>query len=146
MMKFYLILLPIFILALIQGAVLPLNLVLLVVLFYAAFNSGKESLLVSFFSGLILDLAKGISLGLSSLLFLVFSFMLVLYSRRFDASHPVFLALFVLLAGLGYGRVVNGLINWQESLSLSILALLIIVILRYFWGETKGGIKLKTSL
>ena len=99
-MKSYFILIPIFFLALLQGAFLPVNLVLLVVLLWAIIRPPKEVFGVAFISGLFLDLAKGTPLGFSSALLLVTCYLLLLYSRRFDPTHPVFLPLFVFLAAL----------------------------------------------
>lgn len=122
-MKPYLILIPIFFLALLQGAFLKLNLVLLLVLTWAAFRPAKEVLFLAFFSGLLLDLAKGMPLGLSSLVFLIASYGLLLYSRRFDSLHPVFLPAFVFLASIFYFLIFNRYWFWRESLVLALIAL-----------------------
>lgn len=143
-MKQYLILIAIFFLALLQGAFLKLNLVLLLVLTWAAFRPAKEVILVAFASGLLLDLAKGTPLGLSSFLFLISCCLLLLYRRRFDSLHPAFLPISVflisyLLSLISYGR---GL--WFESLVLALLALGARYLLVYFVGHIdKGQIKLQ---
>jgi len=93
----YLILFLVFFLALLQGAFLKLNLVLLLVLAWATFRPPREVVLVAFASGLILDLALGRPLGLFALVFLLASYLLLLYRRRFDSLHPLFLPLFVFL-------------------------------------------------
>lgn len=143
-MKSYLILLPIFFLALLQGAVLPVNLVLLVVLVWAAMRPSKESLMVAFFSGVFLDLAKGTPLGLSSLLLLITSYLLLLYSCRFDPAHPVFLALFVFLASVVYNLTSKHPWHWLEGAVLSLLALLFRPVIS-IWSEKEKGIRLKIN-
>jgi len=132
-MKLYLILLPILFFAVLQGAFLPLNLVLLAVVLLAVFRPAKEVFWTAFISGLFLDLAGGTPLGFSSFKFLVFSFTLFLYSRRFDPRHPLFLAV---LTGL-VGSFWEGHFNWQEGLILGILAGLITLPLKsfLFFGE-----------
>jgi len=143
-MKPYLILIPIFLLALFQGAFLKLNLVLLLVLTWATFRPPKEVILVAFSSGLLLDLAKGMPLGLSSLIFLVASYLLLLYRRRFDSLHPVFLPIFVFLASTFYSLIFNRHWLWLESLILALLALGVRYLLVFFIGRVgQGQIKLQ---
>lgn len=90
--------LPILIFSLLQATFLPLNLVLLTVIFWTARRPEEKSLYLAFAAGLILDLAKGKILGLSSLVLLVICYVLLLYSRRFNPLHPLFLGVFMLLA------------------------------------------------
>ena len=121
----YLVLLPIFFFALLQGAFLPLNLVLLAVLSLAVLYPMKESLLIAFGSGLFLDLVRGTPLGLSALALLVVCYLLLLYRRRFDPIHPVFLPFFVFFASLGFDLLVGDVWRWQESFFLAGLAFLV---------------------
>lgn len=106
--------LPILIFSLLQATFLPLNLVLLTVIFWTALRlrpgqdaTAKEVPWLAFSAGLILDLAKGGTLGLSSFLLLVISYLLLLYSRRFNPLHPLFLITFMLLANLAYSFLVK---------------------------------------
>lgn len=143
-MKNYLILIPIFILALLQGAFLKLNLVLLLVLSWASFRPPKEVILISFFAGLLLDLAKGMPLGLSSLMFLAASYLLFLYRRKFDSFHPAFLPVFVFLASSAYSLLFNHHWNWLESFTLAFFALGLRYLLVFFVGRAdKEQIKLR---
>lgn len=142
-MKSYLILLPIFLLALFQGAVLPLNLVLLVVLVWTAIRPPKESLIVAFFSGIFLDLAKGTPLGFSSLVLLIASYVLLLYSRRFDPAHPVFLFIFVFLVLTIFNLFLKK--PWlPEGVVLALLSLLTRPAIKFYQEELdRGKLKLK---
>ncbi len=101
-MKFYLILLFTLFLALLQGAVLPLNLVLVVVLIWSIIRPAGEAWVVAFLSGLFLDLSKGTPLGSSSLILLIVCFAWRFYSRRFDPTHPLFLAAFLFLVSVAW--------------------------------------------
>jgi len=141
-MRNYLILFPIFLFALLQGAFLPLNLVLLVVIFFAVFRPGKESFLVAFFSGLFLDLAKGITLGVSSLILLFICYLLRVYSRHFNSRQPIFLAIFSSLAAILWSRVFQGFFDWRGGIILFVLALFLAVTLRSFWFPDEGKIKI----
>ena len=60
----------IFGLALVQSLLIPLNWLLLLVLFLALDGEAKESLIWAFIAGLVADLVFGQRLGLSSLIFL----------------------------------------------------------------------------
>lgn len=143
-MKSYLILVPIFILALFQGAFLKFNLVLLLVLAWAAFRSPREVILIAFASGLLLDLAKGTPLGLSSLILLIASYLLLLYRRRFDSLHPVFLPVFVFLSSTIYELVFFHYWFWVESFILALLALGVRYLLVFLIGQVdRGQIKLQ---
>lgn len=143
-MKIFLILIPIFILALLQGAFLKLNLVLLLILSWASFRPPKEVVLISFLAGLLLDLAKGMPLGLSSAFFLVSAYLLLLYRRKFDSFHPVFLPVFVFLASIIYSRLFWHHGNWLESFILAFLALGLRYLLVFFVGRVdKEQIKLR---
>lgn len=141
-MRLYLILLPIFLFSLFQGAFLQLNLVLLTVLVWATFRTLKESLLVAFISGLFLDLAKGTPLGASSFVLLVTCYVLRLYSRRFSPHHPLFLAVFVGLTTCLWSKIFQGFFDWGQAVILGILAFATEVFLRFFWFPTQGKIKI----
>ncbi|MCJ7804747.1 hypothetical protein MUP35_03390 [Patescibacteria group bacterium] len=131
-MKTYLILIPIFILVVLQASILPLNLLLALILIRTALKPDQQSFYLAFWSGLLLDLAQGTPLGLSSLIFLLASLLLLLYSKKFEASYAPFLAVFVFLISLLYNWIVIGYLGWQKSLVLSILTFLFSFLWRKF--------------
>lgn len=138
-MKQYLILILVFFLALLQGAFLNLNLVLLLVLTWAAFRPAKEVFLIAFAAGFLVDLAKGAPFGLSSLLFLLASYFLLLYRHRFDSLHPFFLPVFVFLISSLYSWLFFQHWFWLETLILTLLALGIRYLLVFFLGQVNRG-------
>jgi len=143
-MKRYLILLPLFLLALLQGTVWDWNLVLAAVLVWTAIRPAREGMMVAFWSGLFLDLAVGTPLGFSSLILLLASGLLLLYSRRFDPTHPAFLAVFVFLASVGFNLLSQK--PWlKESLVLAGLVFLIGPLMKFYQAEKRSE-KLKLSL
>jgi cell shape-determining protein MreD len=120
--KNYLILIPIFLLALLQAVFLPVNLLILLVLGRAAFAPARGGVfLIAFFAGLFLDLATLGRLGSASLLFLFFSLLIILYRRRFDPAHPLFLPLFAGLCSWAFRGRPAGI----ELLVLTLLGFLI---------------------
>lgn len=132
-MRQYLILLPILFFALLQGAFLPLNLVLLIVIFYTVLGEEKTAFLIAFFSGLFLDLAKGTPLGFSSAYFLLVSGLLCLYASKFNSRQPLFLAGAAFLSQLFWDKIFQGFWNGKEALFLGIFAFIIGLILKFFW-------------
>jgi len=131
-MKTYLILIPVFILVVLQSSILPLNLLLVLILIRASLKPDQQSFYLAFWSGLLLDLAQGTPLGLSSLIFLPASLFLFLYSKKFEASYAPFLAVFVFLISLLYYQTVFGYLGWQKSLLLAIIAFLFSFLWRRF--------------
>lgn len=97
----------ILIFSLLQATFLPLNLVLLAVILHAARWPEKDNLYLAFAAGLILDLATGRILGLSSAVLLITSYVLLIYSRRFNPLHPLFLVIFMILASVAYSLIIN---------------------------------------
>jgi hypothetical protein len=141
-MKF-LILLPIALLALIQGAFLPVNLVLLTVLALSALvvvqrsdqeSAVKECLFLAFFSGLILDLFSETKFGFSSFWLLVFVYLEVIYSRRFNPFHPLFLPVFIFASSLIFGQLAYQVWLWGSSLILAFLGWLVRNIFVWIFG------------
>ena len=143
-MKSYLIILPIFFFALLQGAFLPLNLVLLAVIVLAAIKPLPWGLGISFWAGFFLDLAKGTTLGLSSMVFLAVAYLLILYRRKFDPYHPLFLPIFVFFSSLLYSRLAQNLWDWREAVILTALVFLVRPLVKYSSASfDQEGIRLK---
>lgn len=142
-MKNFLILLPVtLVLALLQGTFLPLNLLLLLVILVAVVKLGKVSSFLAFWSGFLLDLASGTPLGLSSFLFLIFSFVLFLYRHRLDLNHPFLLLFFVFFFAMFFNRIVYYHWNWLQGLVLVVLVYAARPLMKYF-QDFKGGVRLK---
>jgi cell shape-determining protein MreD len=127
-------LISVLVLAVLQGSFLSLNLILLLVLLRMALKPEAKNLWLAFLGGLILDLAKNQTLGLSAIVFLLAAGLIILYSKRFEPAWPPFLAILVLVTDLLWGRWTNGYFNWLPSLILSFLALLI----SFFWWRFVG--------
>jgi len=123
-MKKYLIFFLVFLLAVLQASFLKLNLVLLLVLLWATFRSDQEGLMIAFFSGLLLDLASGTPLGLSSLIFVLSSFLIILYRRRFDPSHFAFLPIFTFFSLILFDALIKGRLYWLNIFTVVLLAVL----------------------
>ena len=137
-MKIYLILLLVLLFSILQVAFLPFNLVLLLVLFFAVLDQSYRSLLMAFYSGLILDLARGSLLGFSPLIFLITVFILLLYSARFETSRWFFLPIFVFLISTIENLIRFQFFNWKQALVLTVLAALLTWFLKSFPIQKSG--------
>jgi rod shape-determining protein MreD len=81
-MTYFLTYLLLLIAGVLQTAVVPVNLLLLIVLDWAILRDFKQGVLIGFFAGLILDFFSLGRLGLSSVIFLMIVFLINLYKRR----------------------------------------------------------------
>ena len=136
-----------FVLAVIQAAFWPINLVLAsLVILLTLSQSVSQGLLLAFVSGVFLDLANGSNLGISSGLFLIFTLVFFLYQRRFNYQNPIFLGLFVLISSLIYDRLAFGYFIWQAAVVVSLITALAAFLISgvLVWRPEKGtGIKLR---
>lgn len=147
-MKLYALWLPIILIfSVFQAAVWQVNLVLLMIaalLIVAMADRDQRTepkiFWLIFWSGLIFDLAQGRTLGISSLVYLIISFLFRLYSQRFDVSRPFFMAGFVLVTNLAYQRLVWGNWLWWPSLALAVLIVLLRPIILFL--KDQGRLKL----
>jgi cell shape-determining protein MreD len=137
----------IFLLSVIQAAFLPINLVLMtLVLWWGFAGSAVEVFIWSFVAGLFLDLARGTTLGLSSLIFMIFSLFFYLYRRRFDYRIPWLMAIYVVIMDVIFEKISVGSFWLVRLVILGIITLVIAFVLNNFWAweSQKGkGIKLK---
>ncbi len=125
MVRYFILSLLLLTAAFLQSALFTFNLLLLLVLLAAFTFPEAVALMVAFLAGFLLDLFSAGALGLSSLGFLLPSFFLLLYRRRFSFRHPfsVFAAGF--LANVLFVLIVRQRIFWLEGLvvSLSLVSL-----------------------
>lgn len=80
-------------LAFLQGTLLPLVFLEILLLFWLAWSLPQQALAAAFFSGIIFDLVQAQTLGVSSLLFVLFVLLVSLFSEKMPVRHPIFLAL-----------------------------------------------------
>jgi len=120
-----------FVLAAVQAALLPFNLVLAALVLILSFAAGSvvQGMLLAFFSGLFLDLARGGRLGFTSLSFLVLVVVFSLYQRRFNYRSPLFSAVVILVGGLSVDWMAGAGINWLENLLTAAAAGLLVLFL-----------------
>lgn len=71
--------------------------ILLLIIIFSTLVSGTTSLVGAFLAGLLVDLWNGDRLGITSLIFVMVSFLLNLYKRKFNPEHLVFLLPFTML-------------------------------------------------
>lgn len=85
-MRIFFFLLLVLFLAFLEATFVPLRLILLAIISLGIWLSGPEIFWLAVSAGLILDLVKGKTPGISSLEFLVLAFTISLYKNRFQAK------------------------------------------------------------
>ena len=90
-MRIFFFLLLVLFLAFLEATIVALHLVLLAVISLGVWLSGLGVFFLAVFAGLILDVVKGQTWGVSSLQFLVLALIISLYKNRFQAKKFWFL-------------------------------------------------------
>ena len=85
-MRIFFFLLLVLFLAFLEATIVALHLVLLAVISLGVWLSGLGVFFLAVFAGLILDVVKGQTWGVSSLQFLVLALIISLYKNRFQAK------------------------------------------------------------
>ena len=124
----------IFVLACVQAAFLPVNLVLMILVLWWGFaDSAGQIFFWSCLAGLFLDLATGSWLGASSLVFMFFGLVFYLYRRRFDYRVAWLIAIYVFVMCLVFDRIVYGQFYIWGSILVAVFTLALSFILNNFW-------------
>lgn len=123
-MIFFLLLILVAVLALLQLSILPVNFLFALVVISALKMTPLPALILAFFSGFFLDIFSAQTLGLSSLLFLFVSGTILSFKERFSFSNPLapfFLTFFLyFLFQLATGKP----LGVSEAIFLAILVLI----------------------
>lgn len=108
------------------------NIILVLLLFSFNFFSLNFIFWLTFLLGLLLDLMKGNFLGISSLGFLIISFLFWRYQQKINFRQPLVLMIFVFLVSLGWEKVFSGVFDFKKSFFLIILVLILNFIEKIF--------------
>ncbi|MEK9178458.1 MAG: hypothetical protein AAB801_01610 [Patescibacteria group bacterium] len=102
---------------------IPLTLVLLLI--YAVYKNDLNVLFLGFFSGLFLDILRLETVGITSLYFVIFLSLVLMYKRKFETESVYYLLFFCFLGVLLFSFL-NGLGNpIAQAILSTALALLI---------------------
>jgi len=103
-----------------------MNFLLFLIIILSFYTAQFELVFISaFLSGLLLDLVTGNLVGFSSLVFLIISFLIYLYRRKFSSSHLLFQLIFVVLADWLFTLFTNR--EWLLSKTLVLIFLSLII-------------------
>lgn len=142
-MRYFLIFLLILGMAFFQTTLWGFNFLLLAVLIFSLAFEEKVSLTLAFLSGLLLDLLSGGppagGLGFSSLSFVLVSFLLITYRRRFSFKNPFSCFVFALVSYFLFSLVTRNSFNLWEGLFLGIFLVLFRLFLPVSPGDSQGG-------
>lgn len=79
---------------------LPVLLCLLVVI--SIHEKSNKIFVLAFISGIVLDVMRVDPVGLRSIFYIIFLFLIFLYERKFETSNPVFVFFASLIGSIGY--------------------------------------------
>lgn len=85
-----------------ESGVITLPLTLLILLFASVVTRSNNIFGLAFLSGLALDLLSFRTIGMSSIYFVCFVFLIFLYQKKFEIETIYFVAAFSFLGSLGY--------------------------------------------
>lgn len=111
---------------------------LLVIVISFGLSDFRLIFLISFMIGLLYDLWFGHLTGMTSLVFLGFSFLVYLYYRRFRVSHFLFQLGFVLLADRLFALIYKQKWGLENALYLLALSLIIFFLLNKIKSKRSG--------
>ncbi len=121
-----------FIALLLEGAVTTVPLVLICLLCLLLVKRGPSVFAVAFLAGMFLDILTVKVLGTSSLFFIIFLFLILLYQRKYEINSYPFVAAAAFLGSVLF-LLVFGYGNWfWQSVISSLLALLLFGVLKGF--------------
>ncbi len=144
MTKYFLLFLAILPVAFLQAVVGSFNFLLVLILIATFLLSPTKALTAAFLAGVIFDLFSGGRVGYSSLGFLVPSFLIIIYRRRFSLGNP-FLLIGIILASYVIVSFATGKpLVWFEGLVLvAIVLILRFLIPSAFQGEQEREQRLR---
>lgn len=114
-----------------QAIFLPINFLLLLVLFLSLVSE-SNSFFWAFLLGLGFDLLASRQIGLSSLALLAIAFLIFLYKRKVATFHLLFLTFFSFFAACIFDLITLGFIKVSNSLILMAISFILGVIIQYF--------------
>lgn len=123
-----------FLLSLGEGIYLSFYLVLPFLIVYALVKREGTVFIFAFLSGLLLDLLSARPLGVTSLFFVSYLFMLYLYQKKYEITSLMFVFLASLVGCLLYGLLFPVPNLTQRVILGSISALVLYIISKYFFS------------
>lgn len=118
------------ILIFLEGTVITLPLTLVCLLCLTIYKRGVVVFPIAFFAGLLLDLLRAHAVGYSSLFFVTFVFLILLYQRKYEINSYPFVAAASFFGGLGYLGIFRGGNVVTQAFINSIVAIILLLILR----------------
>jgi rod shape-determining protein MreD len=144
-MTHFLTFLAILIAGVFQTAVVPVNLLLLIVLDWAILRDFKQGVLIGFFSGLVLDFFSLGRLGLSSIIFLGIVFLINLYKRRWDLPNFWLTLVLTFIFSFVFNVFLERFWSFKEGLVLVIVNAVFYPLVSW-WQKQEFGDQMKLNL
>lgn len=138
-MKKLLFFLLIFIGILLEATIINLPIVFNIVLIFYIFNKNSLVFLIAFISGVVLDILLINHVGLTSLLLVVFLFLIYLYERKFETKTINFVLFSSFIGSLVFLLVFKSTYLFMQAISSSVFSVLLFLIFNFF--EKKKNIQ-----
>jgi hypothetical protein len=120
-----------FIIALIVEVLfVPLPLVLICLLFWLFIRRDASVFPLAFFAGLVLDMFAIRTLGLTSLFFLLFVFLMLLYQRKYEIRSYQFVAVASFLGSVIFFAWVGFGFAFEQAVITALIAVVLFLILK----------------
>lgn len=123
-MKIFLLCLILFLAVLLEGAVITLPLALILLLFFYIFNRKFWVFPAAFIFGILLDVVSFRTIGVSSIFFTIFLFVLSLYERKFETLTILFVLFSSFLGSLAFLLIFKYNYVLLQSTASSLIAIL----------------------
>lgn len=123
-----------------EGTITTLPLVLVGLLCLTIMKREPMIFVVAFLSGLILDLLTVHPVGLSSLYFIVFVFLIFLYQRKYEINSYQFVGVLAFIGSFVFLSIFGGGNLFFQSLISAIIAIILFAIMSL--GTKRGDLKI----
>ena len=106
---------------LLESTITTLPLVLLLILFLAVTRKSNDVFLVAFIAGLLLDILSFGRIGFSSMYFVLLTFLIFMYQKKFEIETVNFLVLFSFFGSLIYLLIEGARFAFIQSIVMTLI-------------------------
>ncbi|HKZ34393.1 MAG TPA: rod shape-determining protein MreD [Patescibacteria group bacterium] len=124
--------------AFLQTTFAPINLVLLLVVLWAAIRTPKDAIIFSFIAGIVLDLLSGRLLGMSALLFLTTIVLFSFFRKNVWSSHILAVSAVVFVSSFLFSLATSAPWNIWRAVAEVLLMIILKPVISFVDVELQG--------